>query len=80
MHDGRVNPSHSFKMAARLQAATNSGHPVLLRTSMQTGHGRGTSLSRQVEKYADVYAFLFHELGLTFHTPESEGTEAEHGR
>jgi len=80
MHDGRVNPAHSFKMAARLQAATSSDHPVLLRTSMQTGHGRGTSLSRQVERYADVYAFLFNELGLTFHTPESEGTEAERGR
>lgn len=69
VHDGRVNPAHSRKMAARLQAATSSGHPILLRTSMDTGHGSGTSLSRIVERQADVYAFLFHELGMTYRSP-----------
>src|SRR5262249_44938813 len=31
-NDGRVNPAHSRKMTARLQAATSARRPVLLRT------------------------------------------------
>jgi prolyl oligopeptidase len=42
-HDGRVNPSHSRKMIARLQAATGSDAPILLRTSDRSGHGMGSS-------------------------------------
>ena len=79
VHDGRVNPAHSRKMTARLQAATGSAYPVLLRTSMDTGHGRGTSLSRVVDRQADVYAFLFHELGMSYLVPEGGGTK-EKGR
>ncbi|MCI0405957.1 MAG: prolyl oligopeptidase family serine peptidase, partial [candidate division Zixibacteria bacterium] len=41
-NDGRVNPLHSRKMAARLQAATGSKKPVLLWTS-RSGHGIGSS-------------------------------------
>ncbi|MEO7912292.1 MAG: prolyl oligopeptidase family serine peptidase, partial [Roseiflexaceae bacterium] len=65
-HDGRVNPAHSRKMAARLQAATSSGLPVLLRTSANTGHGMGTSLSERIAEDTDVYAFLFDQLGMTY--------------
>jgi prolyl oligopeptidase len=61
-NDPRVDPYHSRKMTARLQAATTS--PVYLRTSADTGHGMGTPLAAQVEENADVYAFLFHELGI----------------
>jgi prolyl oligopeptidase len=43
-HDGRVNPSHSKKLAARLQSATASKNPVLLRTSGSSGHGMGTGI------------------------------------
>src|SRR5262245_63689623 len=62
-HDPRVDPSHSRKMTARLQASGTRRH-VFLRTSGDTGHGMGTSLSRKIEEDADVFAFLVDELGL----------------
>jgi prolyl oligopeptidase len=65
-NDPRVDPYHSRKMAARLQAATSSGHPVLLRTSADTGH-IGSPLAAEIEENADIYAFLFHELGVDYH-------------
>jgi prolyl oligopeptidase len=64
-HDGRVNPAHSRKMAARLQTATSSGRPVLLRTSANAGHGIGTSLNERIAEDTDVYAFLFEQLGVS---------------
>ena len=62
--DGRVNPAHSRKMTARLQAATGSGRPILLRTTATAGHGMGSSLADRVSEQADIYAFLFQELGV----------------
>jgi len=63
-NDGRVDPYESRKMAARLQAASSSGQPVLLRISMDTGHGQGTPLKTRVEEEADIYAFLMAQLGM----------------
>ena len=63
-NDPRVDPMQSRKMTARLQAATASGRPVLLRTSAGSGHGLDTSLSERIEEDVDVYAFLFAELGV----------------
>jgi prolyl oligopeptidase len=63
-NDGRVDPWHSRKMAARLQAATTSKRPVYLRISMDTGHGQGTALSSVIEEDADRFAFLMDELGM----------------
>jgi len=63
-NDGRVNPAHSRKMTARLQAATSSGLPVLLRVTATAGHGMGSSLKDRVAEQADIYAFLFQELGV----------------
>ena len=63
-NDHRVNPMQSRKMIARLQAADNSGHPILLRTSASAGHGFGTALDEQIEETADVYSFLFDQLGM----------------
>lgn len=63
-NDGRVNPSHSRKMTARLQAASWSGRPVLLRTTATAGHGMGSSLKDRVAEQTDIYAFLFQELGV----------------
>jgi prolyl oligopeptidase len=65
-HDGRVNPAHSRKMTARLQAASTSGLPVLLRSSESSGHGMGTALDELIEEGADVYAFLFDQLGVPY--------------
>jgi prolyl oligopeptidase len=63
-HDGRVNPAQSRKMTARLQAATRSRRPVLLRTSFSSGHGIGTALGERIAQQADVFAFLFDQLGM----------------
>ena len=62
--DGRVNPAHSRKMIARLQAAT-SGGAVYLSTNAHAGHGIGGALSIRVGQWADQYAFLCDQLGLT---------------
>jgi prolyl oligopeptidase PreP (S9A serine peptidase family) len=65
-NDGRVNPAHSRKMAARLQAASKSDRPILLRTSAGSGHGIGTALNERIEQLADAYAFLFQQLGFDY--------------
>jgi len=61
-NDHRVNPMQSRKMTARLQAASSSGRPILLRTSANAGHGIGTSLDEGIEQEADVLSFLFDQL------------------
>jgi prolyl oligopeptidase len=65
-HDGRVSPSQSRKMTARLQRATSSSNPILLRSSSDTGHGSGTALSKKIALEADIYSFLMDQLGLRF--------------
>ena len=62
-NDPRVEPWMSAKMAARLQAATSSGKPVLLRVDYDAGHGFNSTKRQQNEQRADVYAFLFEQLG-----------------
>jgi prolyl oligopeptidase len=75
--DGRVNPAHSRKMVARLQAAT-SGGPVYLSTNAHAGHGIGSALSIRVGQWADEYAFLFDQLGLT--VPAGRDASSSAGR
>jgi len=62
--DSRVDPLHARKMAARLQAATSSDHPILLRLETRAGHGQGKPLSKTLEEWTDVWVFLFSELSL----------------
>ena len=62
--DSRVDPLHARKMAARLQAATSSDHPILLRLETRAGHGQGKPLSKTLEEWTDVWAFLFSEISL----------------
>jgi prolyl oligopeptidase len=63
-NDGRVAPYESRKMTARLQAATSSSSPILLRTEAAAGHGIGTALSTRIEEETDVYSFLVDQLGM----------------
>jgi prolyl oligopeptidase len=63
-NDPRVDPMQSRKMTARLQSATASSAPILLRTSAGTGHGLDSSLSERVEEQTHVLAFLFSRLGI----------------
>jgi prolyl oligopeptidase len=62
--DTRVEPMHAYKMAARLQAATTSQHPILLRVDLKAGHGAGKPLTKRIEEEADVWTFLFEQLGV----------------
>ena len=73
-NDGRVNPMHSRKMTARLQAATTSGRPILLATTADAGHGIGTPLRVRIGQLADQLAFLFDQLGMTWTPPVAVGT------
>jgi prolyl oligopeptidase len=62
INDPRVEPWMSAKMAARLQAATTSGKPVLLRVDYDAGHGMGSTRQQRNEERADVYTFLQRQL------------------
>jgi prolyl oligopeptidase len=61
-----VDPANSRKFAAHLQAATASKRPVLLLIKFDAGHGIGGNLSAAIEEEADVYAFLFEQLGVKY--------------
>ena len=63
-NDPRVDPMHSRKMTARLQAASASESPVLLRTTADAGHGGGTALDERIAQYVDMFAFFFEHLGV----------------
>jgi len=52
------------KPAARLQAATSSGRPVLLRVDFEGGHGIGSTSSQAEAETADLNAFLLWQLGV----------------
>jgi prolyl oligopeptidase len=64
-NDGRVNPLHSRKFTAALQAATASDRPILLRTSKTAGHGHGSSLDDRISEQTDQLMFLFDQLGMS---------------
>ena len=63
MNDPRVDVWHSAKTAARLQAASNSGRPALLRLDTQAGHGMGSTASQRNAQQADIQAFLLWQTG-----------------
>jgi prolyl oligopeptidase len=63
-NDPRVAPWESAKMTARLQAATTSGKPVLLRLEYEAGHGIGSTKTQVEEQTADEWSFLFWQLGV----------------
>jgi prolyl oligopeptidase len=60
--DPRVAPFHAAKMTARLQAASTSGKPILLRVDYDAGHGIGSTRGQQDREAADTYAFLLWQL------------------
>ena len=64
--DGRVNPMHSRKFTAALQAATSSDRPILLRTNKTSGHGIGSSLDERIAEQSDELAFLYDQLGMNY--------------
>jgi len=67
--DPRVGPFHVAKMTARLQAATSSGKPILLRVDYDAGHGIGSTRAQQDREAADTYAFLLWQTGVKGRAP-----------
>ena len=63
-HDDRVVPAHSFKYAAALQAANNGTNPTLIRIDTKSGHGAGKPMTKVIEEQADIYSFIFWNLGM----------------
>jgi prolyl oligopeptidase len=64
INDPRVSPWELGKFAARLQAATSSARPILLRVDYDAGHGFLASSRAQSELLlADQYSFLLWQLG-----------------
>jgi prolyl oligopeptidase len=63
VNDPRVAPWQMLKMAARLQAATASGKPVLLRIDYDAGHGIGSSESQYEADLADKWSFALWQIG-----------------
>jgi prolyl oligopeptidase len=61
--DPRVDAYHAKKMTARLQAATSSDAPILLRVE-SGGHGIGQSLDQEVGMETDVFAFVAAQLAV----------------
>jgi prolyl oligopeptidase len=66
-HDDRVVPAHSFKYAAELQAkaGATSTNPLLIRIDTNSGHG-AVNTKKALETQADIYAFLFWNMGLVW--------------
>jgi len=63
-NDPRVDPWQMSKMTARLQSATASGKPVLLRVDYDAGHGGiGATRSQHTALLTDQYSFLLWQFG-----------------
>jgi prolyl oligopeptidase len=63
LNDPRVDVWHSAKAAARLQAASSSGKPILLRLDDKAGHGVGSTAQQVFSERADIYSFLLWQMG-----------------
>lgn len=63
-HDDRVVPAHSFKYIATLQENQRGPNPVLIRIDVKAGHGAGKPLSKSIEEIADIYSFMFYNMGV----------------
>jgi prolyl oligopeptidase len=68
-NDARVAPWQPAKLAGRLQQASTSGKPVMLRVDFESGHGRGTTRVRRAEELADIFAFVLWQFGDPDFTP-----------
>ena len=66
---------HAEKMAARLQAATSSSQPVLLRVE-PGGHGP-SSLDQRISELTGIYAFLFDALSIDYRPGEQPAGDGE---
>jgi prolyl oligopeptidase len=72
--DDRVVPGHSFKFAARLQAAQGCPKPILIRIETKAGHGAGKPTTKVIEELTDQWAFLLKTLDFQLPTEFGKAT------
>jgi prolyl oligopeptidase len=65
-HDDRVVPAHSFKFAATLQKVNTGTNPTLIRIDVNAGHGAGKPTDKQITEFADMWSFVFFNLGMSY--------------
>ena len=65
-HDDRVVPAHSFKYAATLQASNTGDQPKLIRIDSKAGHGHSKPISKIIDEYTDIQAFIMYNLGVKY--------------
>jgi len=70
INDPRVDPWMPAKMTARLQAATTSGKPVLLRVDYGGGHGGGSGEEEYRVRLADSWSFVLWQSGAREFQPQ----------
>jgi prolyl oligopeptidase len=73
LNDPRVATFHATKFAARLQAATTSDAPILLRVEFDAGHGVGSTRKQRDNLLADIYAFALWRAGAAGFQPKAAG-------
>lgn len=74
LNDPRVPSWDPTKMTARLQAATASSNPVLLRVDADAGHGYGSTRAQRDDQTADIMAFILWRTGDPRFQPKSGGS------
>lgn len=81
VNDPRVEPWQMAKMTARLQTASSSGRPVLLRVDLDTGHFGGTT-DQTEQLLADEWSFLLWQFNESEFQPRNsgEGVRSKSGR
>ena len=55
---------HSFKFAATLQEKNAGTNPMLIRIDSKAGHGAGKPTAKVIEEQADIYSFIFYNMGI----------------
>jgi prolyl oligopeptidase len=63
-NDPRVVAWEPGKFAVRMQAATSSGKPVLLRVDYDAGHGVSSTEEQRQRETADQFSFLLWQMGV----------------
>jgi prolyl oligopeptidase len=72
LNDPRVSSWEPTKMTARLQAATASKNPVLLRVELDAGHGIGSTRRQRDNETADIMAFILWRTGNPDYQPKPD--------
>ncbi len=62
--DDRVHPSHAYKMFALLCEADPDNDSLFLRVEPKAGHAGASAISKYIETQADLWAFIFDQLGV----------------